>query len=187
MQVHELHERFREVEKALNKAQEETKTLKEALAAQEAWCARQELVKFAKNRRHEKSLLNFTRIIAGLPEWGWFHSRRECEKIVDKSIPAPPYQIFQLLVKITRSMKPLKLRNVEKKLRAELIHNTSYAALESYIVPNWDFLEESIRFCEGKDFKRSEIPYKIMGRFLYHLDRPKSNAETELAKLNRLY
>ncbi len=186
LRVEELNRQFWNLEKAVRAAQREKELMKDALSAQEAWYARNEVVKFALNRRHGKTLLNFARALAGLPEWGWFHSRRMCAAIQDKSIPASPHQVFELLTKITRKMKPLKLAKVEKRLRSELLRPDADPVLRAYVTPHWDYLEESVRFCKGKEFKRAELPFKIMDRFLYHLEKGKTIVETELAKLNQL-
>ena len=171
---------------AVLKAQKEKNSLKEALNAQEAWFARNEVVKFARNRRFSKSLLNFARAMAGLPEWGWFHSRRTCETIQDNSGPTSPHKVFELLTTIIRKTKPLSLSRVEKRLREELLGSDADPMLRGYITPQWDYLEEAIRFCKGKEFKRSELPFKIMDRFIYHTERGKSIIDIELAKRNEL-
>jgi hypothetical protein len=168
------------------KAQEEKNSLKDALNAQEAWFARNEVVKFARNPRYSKSLLNFARAMAGLPEWGWFHSRRTCETIQDKSGLTSPHKVFELLTTIIRKTKPVSLSRVEKRLRAELLRSDADPMLKGYVTPQWDYLEEAIHFCKGKEFKRSELPFKIMDRFIYHTERGKSTIDTELAKRNEL-
>jgi len=172
---------------AVQNAQQEKNRLREALNAQEAWFARNEVVKFAANRRRSKSLLNFARAMAGLPEWGWFHSRRTCEALIkDDSDPRYPAKVFDLLSSLIRKTKPLILRRVEKRLRKELLDSDADPMLKGYIAPQWDYLEEAIRFCQGKGFKRSELPFKIMDRFIYHSERGKSTIDTELAKRNEL-
>ena len=171
---------------AVRQAQEQKNALKDALNAQEAWFARNEVVKFTRNRRHSKSLLNFARAMAGLPEWGWFHSRRTCETIQDKSGSTSPHKVFELLAVIIRKTKPLSLSRVEKRFRAEILGPETDPMLKGYVIPQWDYLEESIRFCKGKEFKRSELPFRIMDRFIYHTERGKSTIDIELAKRNEL-
>lgn len=171
---------------AVLKARKEKDTLKDLLNAQEAWVARNEVVKFARNRRYSKSLLNFARAMAGVPEWGWFHSRRTCETIRDNSDPTSPHKVFELLEGVIRKTKPLRLSRVEKRFRSQLLGPAADPMLKAYVAPQWDYLEESIRFCKGKDFKRSELPFKIMDRFIYHTERGKSTIDTELAKRNEL-
>jgi hypothetical protein len=171
---------------AVLKAQEEKNALKVALNAQEAWFARNEVLKFARNRRYSKSLLNFARAMAGLPEWGWFHSRRTCETIQDESGLTSPHKVFELLTTIIRKTKPLSLARVEKRFREELLRSDADPMLRGYLTPQWDYFEEAIRFCKGKEFKRSELPFKIMDRFIYHTERGKSTIDIELAKRNEL-
>jgi hypothetical protein len=184
--VEELNSQVPKLWDAVLIAQKEKKALIDRLNAQEAWFARNEIVEFAKNRRHSKSLLNFARAMAGLPEWGWFHSRRTCETLVDNSEQATPYQLFNLLDDAIRKTKPLRLLRVEKRVRRELLGSGVGLFLREYVRPQWDYLEEAIRFCQGKNFKRSELTFKIMDRFLYHCERGKSTIDTELAKRNEL-
>ena len=186
LRVEELNLQVPKLWDAVLTAQKEKKALIDRLNAQEAWFARNEIVEFAKNRRHCKSLLNFARAMAGLPEWGWFHSRRTCETLVDNSEPATPYQLFQLLDCVIRKTKPLRLSRVEKRVRRELLGSSVGLFLREYVRPQWNYLEEAIRFCEGKNFKRSELTFKIMDRFIYHCERGKSTIDIELAKRNEL-
>jgi|CZKH01.1.fsa_nt_gi hypothetical protein len=186
LKVKELTTRTPELLAAVLKAQTEKNALKDALSAQEAWFARNEVVKFARNRRYSKSLLNFARAMAGLPEWGWFHSRRTCETIRDKSGSTSPHKVFELLTIIIRKTKPLSLSRVEKRFRAELLRSDADPMLKGYVTPQWDYLEEAIHSCKGKEFKRSELPFKIMDRFIYHTERGKRTIDIELAKRNEL-
>jgi hypothetical protein len=171
---------------AVLKAQREKNMLKEALNAQEAWFARNEVVKFARNRRYSKSLLNFARAMAGVPEWGWFHSRRTCEAMHLKSEPATPGKLFELLDSVIRKTKPLDLSRLEKRVRRELQESSVDLFVREYVRPHWHYLEEAIRFCSGKNFRRSELTFKIMDRFIYHCERGKSTIDVELAKRNEL-
>jgi hypothetical protein len=184
LRVEELTKRSSQLLADIREIQTEKGSLAQTLNAHEAWHARNEVVEFAKNRRYGKTLLNCARAMAGLPEWGWFHSRRTCEAIQVESTPALPYQIVELLTSIIRKMKPLKLGKVEKRLRDELLRPDGDAMLRGYVTPHWNYLQEAIHYCRG--VKKSELPYKIMDRFLYHLDRPKTITETELARQNQL-
>jgi hypothetical protein len=184
LKVKELTTLVPEFLAAVLKAQKEKDSLKTELSAQEAWFACNEVVKFARNRRYSKSLLNFARAMAGLPEWGWFHSRRTCEAIRDKSSPKSPYQVFELLTAVIRKTKPLSLTRVEKSFRKELLRADADPMLRAYVTHQWDYLEEAIHFC--KEVKRSELPFKIMDRFIYHTERGKSTIDIELAKRNEL-
>jgi hypothetical protein len=186
LRVEELNLQVPKLWDAVVTAQKDKNALIDRLKAQEAWFARNEVVEFAKNRRHSKSLLNFARAMAGLPEWGWFHSRRSCETLADDSEQATPYQLFNLIDDVIRKTKPLRLSRVERSVRRELLSSSVGLFLREYVRPQWDYLEEAIRFCEGKNFKRSELTFKIMDRFLYHCERGKSTIDTELAKRNEL-
>ena len=184
LRVEDLTTHSKKLEASARQAQKEKESLKETLSTQEAWYARNEVVKFARNRRYGKSLRNFARAMAGLPEWGWFHSRRTCEAIQDESTPASPHRIFELLETIVRGMRPLKLTNVEKRVRNELLRPDADPVLRGYVTPHWHYLQDAIHSCRG--VKKSELPHKIMDRFLYHLERPKTVTETELARQNQL-
>jgi len=184
LRVEELTTLSNNLEAAVREATKEKESLNKTLSAQEAWYARDQVVKFARNRRYSKTLLNFARAMAGLPEWGWYHSRRTCEAIQDHSTPASPHQIFELLKTIIRGMRPLKLTNVEKRLRDELLRPGADPMLRGYVTPHWYYLQDAIHHCRG--VKQSELPYKIMDRFLHHLERSKTITETELARQNQL-
>jgi hypothetical protein len=184
LRFEELTNLSRNLEVSARRAQKEQESVKKTLNAQEAWYARNEVVKFAENNRHDKTLINFARAMAGLPEWGWFHSRRTCEKIQDHSLPATPYQIFELLAKIVRGMRPLKLANLEKRVRDELLSPDADPVLRGYVTHHWHYLKDAIRHPIG--VKKSELPYKIMDRFLYHCERPKTATEDELARQDQL-
>jgi hypothetical protein len=185
LHVKVLNENTMALEKTVREVQEETRSLEKLLHAQEAFFSRQQMVEFAKNRRHRKTVLNFTRVMAGLPEWGWFHSRRTCEATIkDNSHPASPYQLFELVRNLSRKMKPLSMRKLEDKLREKLLDPNTDLFLRGYASSNWHDLQEAIPY--GKGFKRSEVPYKIVQRFLQNIERPKTIAEAELAKRNQL-
>lgn len=186
LKVKELKSEVPKLWDAVLKAQQQKNTLKAILSAQEAWFARNEVVKFARNRRYSKSLLNFARAMAGLPEWGWFHSRRTCEAMRLTSEPATPGKLFEFLDSVIRKTKPLNLSRVEKRVRRELMESNVDLFVREYVRPQWFYLEEAIRFCSGKNFRRSELTFKIMDRFIYHCERAKSIIDIELAKRNEL-
>jgi hypothetical protein len=186
LRVDELVTRSQSLEADYRTARTEKESRHSALRSQQAWFARSEVVKFARNRRYDKTLLNFARAMAGLPEWGSFHSRRTCESIHDQSPPLTPYLLFQVIEAITRKTKPLTMTNMENKLRRELLQPNLDLFLKSYAASHWYHLQEAVNFCRGKEFMRSQLPYKIMDRFLHNLERPKTIAEIELAKVHQL-
>jgi hypothetical protein len=186
LRVEELVRLSQSLDAEYRAARTEKESLLSALRSQQAWFARSEVVKFARNRRYDKTLLNFARAMAGLPEWGSFHSRRTCEGIQDQSPPLTPHLLFQVIEAITRKTKPLTMTNVENKLRRELLQPDLDLFLKSYAASHWYYLQEAVNFCRGKEFKRRELPYRIMDRFLHNLERPKTLAEIELAKRNQL-
>jgi hypothetical protein len=185
LHVKELTEKAMTSEKAVRDVQEEERSLEKLLRAQEAFFSREQMVEFARNCRHRKTASNFTRVMAGLPEWGWFHSRRTCEATIkDNSPSVSPYQIFELVSEISAKLKPLSIQKLKEKLRERLLDPDTDPVLRGYASFNWHDLQEAIT--HGKGHKRSEVPYKIMGRFLDNIERPKSITEVELAKRNQL-
>ena len=182
--VQELTQRSSQLFAEVRAAQAAKDSLRQILNEQEGWFAQSEVVEFAKNRRYSKTLLNCARALAGMPEWGWFHSRRTCEQLIkDQPAPAAPYELFELLGKIVRTVKPLKLSRIEMKLRQEL-SKPGRVMLRAYVAPQWHYVQESIHHCVG--VKRSEAPSAILDRFIYHCDRPKTFIEAEIAKRNQL-
>jgi hypothetical protein len=169
LHVKDLTEKAIASQTAVREFQEEKTSLEKLLLAQEAFFSRQQMVEFAKNRPHRKTALNFTRVMAGLPEWGWFHSRRTCEvTIKENSPPVSPYQIFELLRELSRKMKPLSMRKLEEKLRERLLRPDTDPGLRAYASFNWHDLQEAIT--HGKGYKRSEVPYRIVSRFLDNIE-----------------
>jgi len=57
-----------DLEVASLEARRSKDSIENTLRTQEAWFSRNEVVKFARNRRYDKTLLNFARAMAGLPE-----------------------------------------------------------------------------------------------------------------------
>ncbi len=185
--VEELTNNSNRLEASLRQAQKEKQALHERLSSQEAWYARNEVVKFTRSRRYEKTPTNFAQAMAGLPKYGWLHSLRKCETIQCDSAPSTcNYRIFELLKTIVRRMKPLTLTKVEESLRDKLLQQDADPLLRAYIAPNWAYMRQALAECRGKRFKRAELPYKIMGRFLANVERPKTITELELAKRDQL-
>jgi hypothetical protein len=176
------------LEAEFRQAQKGRQNLKEKLLSQSAWYARNEIVRFAKSRRYVATPITFAKAMAGLPEYGWIHSFRKCGQIKEK--PGAhieyAYQLFQLLMELSRKMKPLYLAKLEMKLRNKLLDKDANWLLRSYVSPHWAYMKQAFAECRGKGFERSELPYKIMGRFLAHLERPKAAIEVELAKREQL-
>jgi hypothetical protein len=182
--VQELTQQSSQLFAEVRAAQALKDSLRQTLNQQEGWFAQSQVVEFTHNRRYSKTLLNCARALAGMPDWGWFHSRRTCEQLIkDQAAPATPYELFELLRKIVRSMKPLKLSRVEKKLREELL-KPEHVMLKAYVAPQWYYVQESIQHCVG--IKRGELPSAILDRFMYHWDRPKTLMEAEIASRNQL-
>jgi len=181
--VEELTNNSNRLEKSLKESQKQKAALKEQLSSQEAWFARDEIVGFVRSRRYDRTPLNFAKAMAGLPQYRWLHSFRRCSALQDESLSSstPNYRLFELLRLIVKRTKPLSLKNVETKLREELFRPDADSILKVHIGPNWWYMEQAFAECRG--FKRSELPYKIMAKFLDYLERPKTITELELAKL----
>jgi len=160
------------------------------VSSQEAWYARNEVVRFARNRHYEKSLTNFAKAIAGLPDYGWLHSVRRCSEIkeIEENThdTALNYQLFQLIEGIIKKTKPLKLYKVEAKVRAELLREDGSWLLREYFGRHWWDIEQAFHACVGKRIPRKEMPYKLMAAFQDSFERGKTIPEQELAKRAQL-
>jgi hypothetical protein len=169
-------------------AQKSRQELEEKLLSQSAWYARNEIVKFARSKRHVASPATLAKAMAGLPEYGWIHSFRKCKQI--KEDPGAqieyPYQLLQLLTELSRKMKPLDLGKLEMKLQNKLLDPDTDWLLRACVSPQWAYMKQAFAECRGKGFDRSVLPYKIIGKFLENVERPKSIAEAELAKREQL-
>jgi len=170
---------------ALDLAQQKEQLLKKKLDCKSAWFARNEVVRFRKSRRFEKSATNFASAMAGLPEYGWLHSFRKCSMIQDNFPTATSYLLFEILRKLVKRAKRLDVLKIEMRLRDQLLQETDIF-VKGLAGPNWAYMRQAFTECRGKGFSRTELPYEIFGRFLYHLERPKTLPETELAKREQL-
>jgi hypothetical protein len=188
LKVEQVRINVANAEKAIQIAQKRTQELRERLFRQEAWYARNETIKFVKARRYEKIPVNFARAMAGLPDYGWLHSLRRCMALKDESLSQNGfyYQLFLLIRRIVQRMKRVDLRKAETSLKRDLLRKDSDPMLRAFISPHWAYMQLAFAECRGKGFKRAELPYKIMGRYLTNVERPKGSDETELAKRSQL-
>ena len=186
LEVEKLRNDANRMKEALGLAQEKKKLLKEQLTPRNAWFARNEIVKFRKSTRFEKTPINFAKAMAGLPEYGWLHSFRKCSMLRDESVSAPSYLLFEILKMVVKKVKPANLRKIEMKLRDELLREETNASVMGYVGRNWAYMKQAFAVCRGKRFKRAELPYRIVGKFLDNVARPKTSPEIELAKREQL-
>jgi hypothetical protein len=189
LQVPQLTAKYAQTQEAAQAAMKRKAELQDLKACQEAWFARMELFKFTRNKHEEKSALNFARATAGLPEYSWIRSFRKCHalhKLHKDSLNSSnhTFQLFELLRRIVQSMRSVDIRKTEARFRKELLK--SDPMLQATISPNWAYMRQSFAQCRDKGFKRADLPFKIMGKYLDNLDRNKTPAETELAKKNQL-
>lgn len=186
LRVEELTNETNRIKTSLDLARETKQDLKKQLTPRSAWFARNEVVKFRKSTRFENSAINFAKAMAGLPEYGWLHSFRKCSKIKDVSDTATIHLLFEVLERLVKKSKPVNLGKLEVRFRDELLKDETNLFVRGYAGPNWAYMRRAFFECRGKGYKRVELPYKIMGRFLHHMERPKSIMEVELAKLEQL-
>jgi hypothetical protein len=186
--VQELSDKLNHVGASYLEAQKKRQELEESLTSQLAWYSRNEIVEFVRSKRYVGTPVTFAKAMAGLPEYRWLHSFRKCEAIQERSTRHVEYayQIFELLKVIVRKTKPLNLSKVEVKLREKLLQEDIDPVLRSHIAPKWAYMKQAFAECQGKRFRRSELPYKIMGRFLENSESPRTIAEAELAKRDQL-
>lgn len=186
LKVEELTNRSNRLGASLRLIEDEKKRLEQLLQPQEAWYARTEVVRFARNRRYEKTVTNFAKAMAGLPEYAWLHSLRKCSRLRDKSQTATSYLLFEIVRSAVNKTKPANLRKIEARLRDDLLREDADFFVRAYVAPNWAYMRQAFADCRSKGFRRRELPYHIMAQFLYHMERPKTLPEIELAKLEQL-
>jgi hypothetical protein len=167
------------------RAHERRQELESLLLSQEACFAQNEVVKFVKSDRREKTAMNFARAMAGLPDYGWVHSFRRCSAFQDESLSYVNlnHQLFELIQRIVKKMKRVNLEKTRSMLKNELLRDTTM--LKSYIEPNWHWMAMAFTECRGQNFHRAELPYRIMARFLHHSERSKTSLDIELAKRDK--
>jgi hypothetical protein len=174
-----------EAVKSMQRKKEEMKAL---LSRQEAWYAQNEVLKFVHSKRYEKNALNFAKAITGMPEYGWLRSLRKCSAIQDESLLSSSiyYQLFETVQLLVQKKRRVNVRKTLMRLKKELLRDDSDPMLRAFVSPHWAYMELAFAECQGKGFKRSDLPYKIMGRYLDHIERSKTPAESELARRNQL-
>ncbi len=102
LEVEKLTNDTNRMKEDLSLAQQKKQLLKGQLTSQSAWFARNEVVKFSKNTRFEKTPVNFAKAMAGLPYYGWLHSFRKCSMIRDEPVSATSYLLFEILKTIVK-------------------------------------------------------------------------------------
>lgn len=179
---------FSRAAEGVKSTQRKKDELKVLLSRQEAWYAQNEVVKFVRSKRYEKNALNFAKAIAGMPEYGWLRSLRRCSAIGDDSLFSESiyYQLFETVRRVVQNMRRVNVAKTLLRLKKELLRSDADPMLRAFVSPNWAYMEQAFAECQGKGFRRSDLPYKIMGRYLDHVERPKTRAETELARRNQL-
>ena len=189
LQVEELGKQAQELSMKFQAAHQTREALAALLASQEAWLARNEVVGFIKDpeRRYSKTPANFAKAMAGLPYYDWLYSVRKCLSI-PKVATVPKthwFQVFETLQRITKRTRSADLKQIELKLKDELLNPETDSLLRSHISLYWFYMTLAFADCRGKKIRPADIPYKVMEKFLDHFERP-SVAEAELAKHNQL-
>lgn len=186
LRVEKLTNETNRIKDSLDRARETKQLLKKQLTPRRAWFARNEVVEFSKSTRFKNSAVNFAKALAGLPEYGWLDSFRKCSKIREVSDKATSHLLFEILEMLVKKTKPANLQEIEMRLRNELLKDDTDLFVRGYVERNWADMKRAFAECRGKGYKRDELPYRIMGKFLHNVERPKSITEVELAKLEQL-
>jgi hypothetical protein len=187
--VQQLRRELEIADRALQDARKVEENLRNKKAAQEAWFAQNEIVQLRRSKRHEPNADNLAKAMAGMPDYGWFNSFRRCENLDIEAfkpylrlMPPPyPYQLFEIVTRIVKRMKPLKLERIEKRLLSELRLNEN-TFLRETVKPYWLDMKEAFTDCQGKRLKRRELPYFVIGRFVDRIESGKSAMNRDLAK-----
>jgi hypothetical protein len=179
------------LEEHFQQAQKKRHELREQLWFESAWYARNQIVNFVKSESYELTPVAFAKAMAGLPEYAWITSVRRCREIKEVKEETEmraeyPYQLFQLIVRILRKLKPLNLDKLQTKLLDQLLRKDTDWSLNAYMSSEWFDMQRAFDDCRLKKFNRSVLPYKIIKAFVENAERPKSLAEVELAKLHPL-
>jgi len=190
-EVQEIAREFEAAQQALTSAQSLEESSRKKRAAHEAWFAQNEIVKLKRSKRH--SLENpddLAKAMAGMPEYGWFNSFRRCKSLNIESFSpslvlmssAYPYQLFEMVARITERMKPLKVERVEKRLLHEL-RSKENTLLRETVKKHWLHMERAFSDCAGKRLTRHTLPYFLIGRFVDRMELGTSAYDGELANL----
>jgi hypothetical protein len=187
--VEERKSEFAKIEQSLRHATQEKQTFSDSLSSQEAWYARNEIVRFVKTPRFETNLINFAKAMAGLPDCSWISSYRHCSPILkNRPIPVPTlkYQLLELTRAVVKRVKPVNMTRIEAMLRDKVLKQEIEAPLRQFVSPRWADLKQAFADCKGKGIPRKNLPNEIMAKFLHHLERSKTPAEMALAAREQL-
>lgn len=185
LRLEELEKQAQELSRRFQAAHQRREALESLLASQEAWLARNEVVSFIRDpdHRYSKTPANFAKAMAGLPFYDWLYSLRKCLSIPKVATVPKTYlfQVFETLHGITKKARSANLKEIELKLKHELLKPDTDTLLRSYISPKWFYMRQAFADCRGKKIRPAQISYKIMEKFLDHSEGT-SVAEVELAK-----
>jgi hypothetical protein len=189
LRLEEVGKQAQELSARFQAAHQSREALERLLASQEAWLARNEVVSFIRDRerRYSKTPSNFAKAMAGLPFYDWLYSLRKCLSIPQVANVPKTYwfQVFEILQRITKRTRSANLKKIELKLKHELLKPDTDSRLRDYISPHWFYMTLAFTDCRGKKARPTDVPYKVMEKFLDHFEGP-SVAEAELAKHNQL-
>ena len=186
LEVESLVSNATQVETQRRAADEQQRALKKQRSSEEGWYARNEIVDFVRSRRYVVNPVNLAKAIAGLPEYSWTYSFRQCEDILGDSLSPSTvnYQLFELLKAIIKKIKPIKRKKIQMRLRDELLKRDPTDPVRAHFSPSWAYIEQSIASCVWQ--KRNELPYKLMAKIQDNLEGSKTRPEVELAKRKQL-
>jgi len=189
LRIEETTRHYQELSDLLQVAQKEQESLEQQLSMEEAWLSRNEVLAFVRDpeRRYSKTPENFAKAMAGLPFYDWLYSLRKCLSIRAAANVRKTYlfQLFEMIQGIVRRTRSGNLKKIESRLKSDLLKTECDPLLRSYISPQWFYMARAFEDCRGKKFRRAHIPYKVMGSFLEHRQKP-TLADSALAKLNQL-
>lgn len=188
VRVENLKREFVNAQLALDQAQKYEEHLKKKRAAQEAWFAQNEIVRLRRSERRELNADQLAKAMAGMPEYGWYNSFLRCKKLDIKSFepslrlgpPPYPYEMFKMLTRIVKRMKPLKLERVRKRLVGEL-RLPENSIVRECVKPYWIHMQQVFDDLRGKRLTRQTVVYLLVGKFLDRIESGQNALEIELA------
>jgi hypothetical protein len=180
----------KEAARALREWRELSRLQKELLArlkGLEAGFARQEVLRFCKEKRYELSPLNLANAVAGLPYMGWRRSMGRTIKYPSMFGNGLEYQIFKVIRFIAENAK----RHSENVFIAEFRERipglpNRYRAARDEIAERWFYLERALRQALRNKPRPRAIPFEITKHYFRQFRSPRSQVEIIVAQNAKL-
>ena len=179
---------FRTLKHEIDKIEEERNALEIRLSKEEAFYAKDELLRFIKYGKYAHNPRNVANAMAGLPEIGCWQSFLRCEKEPSplwptrpEEIPPLTYRVFQIIADCWDRRDHESNMMFLNLLRGRVRTLPESSDLRQYLTKNLRYLRQAVEQIDLKQSDSGAVPHRIFGRFMKNIAQPRSNEESVLA------